>query len=511
MENEKNRNYLDERRSLGENNPPNLDPENEIKSGPKKELLGSSGDAKESRNENNEVLEMMKKKRKSKDMTIPIILGVVFLIVVTVVAGFYLLKDKDIPGIGGVGPQQKILNSSMMAMNDVESYSFEGDFNLSFTEDDKEGFSLAMKFDGQADASNTDNIKSSFNIKPEIAISKEGGSEDISFDFSMKSFGKVGEEIAYFKLNDFDLGAAGMIYGEMIVPYKDKWYFFDYFKKVKEEVDNPPRFSGEIIKEVLKKYKIKIVKFQKDFGDTKLGDADVYHYQVGMDSETVLDFYVELLKIMSSEIASVAGDDSMINQDFDAELEENKEEILAVMDEVLANVKTEIWIGKKDKMIYKMAMSGNFDEEFMESLEEKMEKIEKEKRPNPESIDYSEFEDNNKYDNNTGELSFSMSITMSDFNQPINISKPEEAEDLMKVLEEAMAGVMGGMMSPGISSGDDSDQDGLNDEMEEFYGTDPNNPDTDGDGHNDGNEVSRGYNPLLPGEAKLDYDRLFKY
>lgn len=51
----------------------------------------------------------------------------------------------------------------------------------------------------------------------------------------------------------------------------------------------------------------------------------------------------------------------------------------------------------------------------------------------------------------------------------------------------------------------DSDQDGLSDEDEAKYGTDPRNPDTDNDSYRDGSEVSSGYNPLIsaPGD-KLD-------
>ena len=47
----------------------------------------------------------------------------------------------------------------------------------------------------------------------------------------------------------------------------------------------------------------------------------------------------------------------------------------------------------------------------------------------------------------------------------------------------------------------DSDDDGLSDEEEIFYGTDKNNSDTDGDGYLDGAEVEGGYNPQ--GEGKL--------
>jgi len=44
----------------------------------------------------------------------------------------------------------------------------------------------------------------------------------------------------------------------------------------------------------------------------------------------------------------------------------------------------------------------------------------------------------------------------------------------------------------------DSDFDGLTDKEEEIYGTDPTNPDTDNDTFLDGEEISAGYNPLIP-------------
>lgn len=44
----------------------------------------------------------------------------------------------------------------------------------------------------------------------------------------------------------------------------------------------------------------------------------------------------------------------------------------------------------------------------------------------------------------------------------------------------------------------DKDQDGLSDEEEKNYGTDPDKKDTDGDGYSDGAEVLGGYDPLKP-------------
>jgi len=44
----------------------------------------------------------------------------------------------------------------------------------------------------------------------------------------------------------------------------------------------------------------------------------------------------------------------------------------------------------------------------------------------------------------------------------------------------------------------DTDQDGLTNDEETLYGTNPQNPDTDGDGYSDGAEVRSGYDPLKP-------------
>ncbi len=48
----------------------------------------------------------------------------------------------------------------------------------------------------------------------------------------------------------------------------------------------------------------------------------------------------------------------------------------------------------------------------------------------------------------------------------------------------------------------DTDRDGLNNLMEQVYGTDPLNPDSDADEYLDSNEVERGYDPLGPGNLR---------
>ncbi|MCX6339430.1 MAG: hypothetical protein NTX71_05870 [Candidatus Aureabacteria bacterium] len=74
--------------------------------------------------------------------------------------------------------------------------------------------------------------------------------------------------------------------------------------------------------------------------------------------------------------------------------------------------------------------------------------------------------------------------------EEVSAGPPAEDEEFAAALEEA------GLAAAEIAPGLDSDNDGLNDEVEVELGTDPNDPDTDNDGFYDGDEVDLGYDPL---------------
>lgn len=53
-----------------------------------------------------------------------------------------------------------------------------------------------------------------------------------------------------------------------------------------------------------------------------------------------------------------------------------------------------------------------------------------------------------------------------------------------------------------ISPSNDTDGDGLSNDQEAVYGTDPAKADTDGDGYTDKQEITNGYDPAAPGDAR---------
>lgn len=104
-------------------------------------------------------------------------------------------------------------------------------------------------------------------------------------------------------------------------------------------------------------------------------------------------------------------------------------------------------------------------------------------------------------------------IEFSDFNEPFEVVPPDEAIAFDEILRRTLAGLpdageAGGLVREPlvkddsarlpvqtIETSDDPDEDGLDNVLEGFYGTDPANPDTDGDGVSDGEEVRNGKNP----------------
>lgn len=517
-------------------------------------------------------------------------------------AVFNFFQERDIKR--AETPQQ-VIKSSMEAMKSLKTYANQGSVNLNLNmQDTEEKMNVEYKFNiglsGKADVSDVNNPKSQYAANVKADMKGEGGSEDYSADFEEITFG---QKEMYFKLNDYDLGTFGILMGPQIASYKGKWYLLDMeeLKKMpgynRENDLNMENYDMNKIMEIVNKYEI--LKFKKDFGNSKLGDIDTYHYQAGVDGLAAVYMYLDILK---ETAASSYGDNGFKKEEFEksiAQIRKDAEENYRdLINEGFESVEVELWIGKNDRYARRMIISGSLDEKYINKIlnsalgltrakamdakiksdvsgvkpslemyydenndsyenftpseysDLKPENIRTNKnayviwselssttdkfcadstgksgyvlgeisgfrcpdslsdKPKGEEKEYVMSEEEKNNQNVKVNLNFSADISYSDFDKPVEINKPEGAINFFQEMNNDLGTIFSGMGTDGSRSAD-PDNDGLTDEMEIFFGTDASNPDTDGDGFKDGDEVNRGYDPLLPGGAKLDYDKLF--
>jgi hypothetical protein len=202
--------------------------------------------------------------------------------------------------------------------------------------------------------------------------------------------------------------------------------------------------------------------------DDVVNGVETFHYTIRPEMPFLKEFFVLLETVRRGR-----------------ELTTNERRII---DRFFANVKAEdgeIWIGNADYYLYRLFLRFNYNDGLHEG-------------------------------------SLAITLTFSDFNQPMEIMIPEgEALNVSTIIKSLLPSIVNklplasigdqntidsvGLLGSGLAvngekTGDeDSDQDGLTNALEYFYGSDPNNPDSDGDGIPDGAEVSSGYNPTGPG------------
>jgi hypothetical protein len=126
-----------------------------------------------------------------------------------------------------------------------------------------------------------------------------------------------------------------------------------------------------------------------------------------------------------------------------------------------------------------------------------------------------------RYDDGQREGVFSFTADFSRFNEPILVDIPtKEVEDVNSLVESLLPGLSqhlplaklgevrrvkrddegaGLPIDVPLTGEEDPDEDGLINSLERFYGSDPQNPDTDGDGVSDGDEIAKGDSPTGAG------------
>lgn len=398
-----------------------------------------------------------------------------------------------------------IVKSAIGKMGNIESYDYKGNFKISVTEKGDKSYSDAFNgnfnFESHGSVARNsvgeDDMHGFYDLSGNIFFPDEGNR-----DFSVGFEAAFIDQTIYGKVSKLEVKNSA---GESVIEeseevnavleiFKDNWYYIsaqDYKEALGGNVGGSSdpislyesmKFSGN-----LNDYNL--LGFGGDLGDEQVNGVNTHHYGVKLNVEEGARLVIDILK----EAAKNSGSESD-SQSFAEYLEKNAEDIKKskeILDFVLNNTNSEVWIGEDDGLIHRVKVTGEFDENFIAELSKKMTK----ESVNGETDDEPEVLMN---------LSFEMDYTFSNFGGA-KVTKPENAKSFMKVSKAISSG-----NDLNAVSGVDTDGDGLTDDDEVYYGSDINKPDTDGDGYKDGEEVKNGYDPMIAGSAKLDFNKTLK-
>jgi|AntAceMinimDraft_18_1070375.scaffolds.fasta_scaffold02923_2 hypothetical protein len=269
----------------------------------------------------------------------------------------------------------------------------------------KENFSVEMIMEGNSDATDILNPKSHITIDTSVFVEEI----EMFFDVEIRSI----DEVLYFKVGTipiiFSLELSKI--GINVSDWTNKWFKFDsqelgmsFIKTLSDE--KKVNIEKELV-QLLSEYPIAIV--AEKLIDEKIEGQNTYHYLLALDKENLKQFLVGLMEIVDKYYAI----DDLINMP-----EEDKQEMSDGIDEffqAIGGIDFEIWIGKKDKLIYKVAGRKNLDLSIMELEGE-------------------------------GTLSLNFDMSFSKFNESMEIITPENSQNIIEILMPFIQMFMGGGM-----------------------------------------------------------------
>ncbi len=368
---------------------------------------------------------------------------------------------------------ERIVQKMSEKMLEVKSLEYVGQVMAKIKTNDvsvfKQSGKFLIDFSGKLDSRNLNNPKGMFKFDINTDILPQG------FGFEARTI----KNVIYFRLtNAPNLGFFDLSF------LRNQWIKIDpeaikenfKLKELEEQLGKIQKEQELSLKQIEKIKRVvshaEIFKVIKKLPKEKIDGIDTYHYEFILDKEKIMQLFMEINKIIRNK--------SSVEKEFQQEINEASKEIKALTGEV--------WIGKKDLLLHKILLKISFGKNVEEA----------------EGVE-------------SGNV---IIITQfKNYNKPMQIDIPASAKPIEEILGKLFKGLFGGGMMnfkglipqmPGqqlyqlpegsVDFSKDSDNDGLADELEKIYGTDLNNPDTDGDGFKDGEEVKNGYNPKGPGK-----------
>ena len=269
---------------------------------------------------------------------------------------------------------------------------------------EEEKVNVILNIEGDFDKNDPENQKSA------LKFGSESKMEGISFSLGGE-IKILGKKNIYFRLTTIPALPFLDMLGLNLNELKNQWIKIDeeYLKEYPDE-------DEEMMKKLEELFKGKeFLEIEKKLPDEKINGINNYHYLISLDKTELREIIPEVLKI---SMESNLGSEYLSESEKEKTLEEASNNINEFLDKI-GDINFEVWIGKKDKLLYRL-------------------KTEKE-------IDISKFYDEESLGQGLeGSINIKLELNLSDFNQEMNIEAPKEFKSINEVFP--FIGAMGGQV-----------------------------------------------------------------
>lgn len=266
---------------------------------------------------------------------------------------------------------EEIIEQMINNMKKIEQINSKARIEVKNLNQEKEQ-GLLIEVNNNSDTSNKDNMKLEGNFS--LIFSSEGSQILVAGDY------KKADKKAFLKLTTVPVLPTISTFIDLSI-LKDQWIESPENQQESKEStkDKILNFLGEN----------KIYSIKKELSDEEIDNKEAYHFLLGLNrlSRENLEELIKSISIPDDPYLNSLGDPGDIT------------------DNLLKNIddlEVEVWIGKKDKLIYKIGLYKEIESQLKDQSEVK--------------------------------LSISLEINFSNFNEPLNIKAPENTKTMEEIL-----------------------------------------------------------------------------
>lgn len=298
---------------------------------------------------------------------------------------------------------EAVFIQTLAKMKETKKYTYQTTGSISFDATDKDGKNIkgmvSLDSGGKMDISDMINPKLDSTLKFSLNLSSSNDSKENVGVFAAGAV-KMDDKSVFFRIGSLSAEGSAVedLSGYMsgLNSIKDVWV-----EVPKSSLGNTTESALDAkTKAVFDKYQMWNVASQ--LADEKMGTADVYHYVVSLNKENLKSAFSELVRISIEE----SGEGSMIGSSIDY-YSAAAEGIVSTFLDKIGEVNADVWIGKKDMLVYRINLAKDID------LKQTTGSI-------------------------IGNLSINFGLVLADHNNPVDVQAPAGAKTFNEVFGPLM-------------------------------------------------------------------------